>query len=171
MEPLNLPLGLARHCACCVHHWGGSSSRKPACRLSMPVPWSSATLKVGGDLLCHHYLLLVMLQPHQLRVLHHPGELWQVTSAMMQNIYYKMMVNFLNLYYSIYWMKLNVIFLFSVTPKIIYASRTHSQLSQAVAELKRTSYNYLKVLYCLTYLLDLRPVTFLFIYEFDCNLL
>lgn len=30
-------------------------------------------------------------------------------------------------------------------PKIIYSSRTHSQLSQAVNELKRTTYSYLKV--------------------------
>jgi regulator of telomere elongation helicase 1 len=30
-------------------------------------------------------------------------------------------------------------------PKIIYASRTHSQLSQVIAELKRSSYNYVKV--------------------------
>ena len=31
------------------------------------------------------------------------------------------------------------------TPKIIYASRTHSQLSQVVSELKRSSYRYMKV--------------------------
>lgn len=30
-------------------------------------------------------------------------------------------------------------------PKIIYASRTHSQLSQVVSELKRSSYRYMKV--------------------------
>lgn len=30
-------------------------------------------------------------------------------------------------------------------PKIIYSSRTHSQLSQAISELKRTSYSYLRV--------------------------
>lgn len=29
-------------------------------------------------------------------------------------------------------------------PKVIYASRTHSQISQAIGELKRTSYNYMK---------------------------
>lgn len=29
-------------------------------------------------------------------------------------------------------------------PKIIYSSRTHSQISQAIQELKRTSYNYVK---------------------------
>ena len=29
--------------------------------------------------------------------------------------------------------------------KVIYSSRTHSQLSQAVAELSRTSYRYMKV--------------------------
>ncbi|XP_047476480.1 regulator of telomere elongation helicase 1 homolog [Penaeus chinensis] len=33
----------------------------------------------------------------------------------------------------------------SAPPKIIYSSRTHSQLSQAVNELKRTTYSYLKV--------------------------
>ena len=32
-----------------------------------------------------------------------------------------------------------------VRPKVIYSSRTHSQLSQAVAELGRTSYRYMKV--------------------------
>ena len=30
-------------------------------------------------------------------------------------------------------------------PKIIYASRTHSQLSQVISELKRSSYKYVKV--------------------------
>lgn len=30
-------------------------------------------------------------------------------------------------------------------PKIIYASRTHSQLSQVIAELKRSAYKYMKV--------------------------
>ena len=30
-------------------------------------------------------------------------------------------------------------------PKIIYASRTHSQLSQVIGELKRSSYSYVKV--------------------------
>ena len=30
-------------------------------------------------------------------------------------------------------------------PKIIYASRTHSQLSQVISELKRSSYRYMKV--------------------------
>lgn len=30
-------------------------------------------------------------------------------------------------------------------PKIIYASRTHSQLGQVIAELKRSSYRYMKV--------------------------
>lgn len=36
-------------------------------------------------------------------------------------------------------------------PKIIYASRTHSQLSQVVAELKRSAYRYMKVsiLFCM----------------------
>ena len=33
----------------------------------------------------------------------------------------------------------------TVRPKVIYSSRTHSQLSQAVAELGRTSYRYMKV--------------------------
>ena len=33
----------------------------------------------------------------------------------------------------------------TVRHKIIYSSRTHSQLSQAVAELARTSYRYMKV--------------------------
>ncbi|XP_068207931.1 regulator of telomere elongation helicase 1 homolog [Palaemon carinicauda] len=33
----------------------------------------------------------------------------------------------------------------SAPPKIIYSSRTHSQLTQAVNELKRTTYSYLKV--------------------------
>lgn len=33
-------------------------------------------------------------------------------------------------------------------PKIIYASRTHSQLSQVVSELKRSSYRYMKVSHC-----------------------
>uniref|UniRef100_A0A0P4WD16 Regulator of telomere elongation helicase 1 homolog n=1 Tax=Scylla olivacea TaxID=85551 RepID=A0A0P4WD16_SCYOL len=32
-----------------------------------------------------------------------------------------------------------------VPPKIIYSSRTHSQLSQAISELKRTTYKYMKV--------------------------
>lgn len=32
-----------------------------------------------------------------------------------------------------------------VMPKIVYASRTHSQLSQAMQELKRTSYKHVKV--------------------------
>lgn len=32
-------------------------------------------------------------------------------------------------------------------PKIIYASRTHSQLSQVISELKRSSYKYVKVDY------------------------
>ena len=30
-------------------------------------------------------------------------------------------------------------------PKIIYASRTHSQLSQVISELKRSSYKFMKV--------------------------
>jgi len=34
-------------------------------------------------------------------------------------------------------------------PKIIYASRTHSQLSQVVSELKRSSYRYMKVCFLL----------------------
>ena len=34
-------------------------------------------------------------------------------------------------------------------PKIIYASRTHSQLSQVISELKRSSYKYMKVFFLL----------------------
>lgn len=34
-------------------------------------------------------------------------------------------------------------------PKIIYASRTHSQLSQVISELKRSSYRYMKVCFFL----------------------
>lgn len=39
---------------------------------------------------------------------------------------------------------------FKGIPKIIYSSRTHSQLSQAISELKRTTYKHMKVIniYC-----------------------
>lgn len=47
------------------------------------------------------------------------------------------------------WMKgiFDITVFFSAPPKIIYSSRTHSQLSQAVSELKRTTYKYMKVFY------------------------
>lgn len=39
-------------------------------------------------------------------------------------------------------------------PKIIYASRTHSQLSQVVSELKRSSYRYMKVHFFVEFIYD-----------------